>query len=105
MSGGARLYYSVVDIAAWTLILSRLPRPLEEEEVITDLRVLARVAEAEGGDPLTTLPGRKALAKRWGWEGEPGEGRARRLVANPRRWADAVLLEMIRKKGQGRGRW
>ena len=65
-------------------------RPLTEEEAWTDCLHLARV----GG-----VPGERACAKRWGWEGGNGRARAKRLLAKAPWARDALTARYLQKHG------
>jgi len=75
-------------------ILPSLPRPLTPEQAALDLSYLARARALAGARAAPGLYGYERLAERWGWEGEAGEKRARRLMLRTERWVDAGLMKL-----------
>ena len=77
---------TMVDIRTWNglIFTVRAARPLTRNEAAADLCALAR----DGGP----LPSRYMLGERWGWPGEAGASRARRLAEDVDAWIDAALV-------------
>lgn len=65
----------------WPKILAMLPRPLEREAVLHDLRWLSNEVEA---GRAKSIPGRRILITRWGWS----ERLTRNIVENVALWSD-----------------
>lgn len=84
---------TMVALVIWHGIIFKLRTiaPLTRGEACMDLRALAR------GGPL---PSRYELAERWGWQGEAGASRARRL-AESLEWMDMALEEWNVKQNNG----
>jgi len=62
-SSGAPGVHAQLDTTCWLSIRDRLPRPLTDAEVEHDMRHMVVMHRCEGA----MLPGRRELAKRWGW--------------------------------------
>lgn len=75
-------------------ILPSLPRPLTPEQAAIDLSYLARARALAGARAAPGLYGYDRLAERWGWEGEAGVARVRRLMRSTDRWVDAGLKRL-----------
>ena len=77
---------TLVSLAVWRGMVAtvRCMRPLHVSEAAMDLRALARSGP---------LPSRYELADRWGWAGEAGASRVRRLAEDHGSWIDDALIK------------
>ena len=84
---------TLVAIVVWhgMVFTVRQVRPLTRAEAAQDLRALGRAGP---------LPSRYELADRWGWPGEAGASRARRL-AESLEWMDVALVKWNDDQNRG----
>lgn len=82
--------WAPVEWTTWATMIATVAevRPLTRAEAIADCRARAR----NGG-----VPSPAACARAWGWPGEAGVSRARRLVEDVPTWMDSTTREYLAK--------